>query len=290
MKDDSRVPRVVLRCERPLPQGARVELLWGRDVAAITGTSSIRDQQLVYAVREVFRANVHCSNRQGMLGCDPAAQVYVSFNAPVPRRFAEQVSIVLADGTTRKADTGLGPLDEITTGIGFRGPFAERSTVTLRLPARLTDDSGRSLTNASSFPWQLEMGEPTPIVAITPGSGVIEHHRDAALRVTLQNVEPELNARLRHLDGATGNDRAIIESLKLFAAGRGRDRIVFERRTDVRTLPVTTKRGGTALETVSIPLATPGHYLIEIESSKMASVMRGQFHRASVLVTNLAVH
>jgi hypothetical protein len=294
LKEDAAVPRVVLRCAAPLPPKTRLELVWGKDVAAAGGVASQRDQVLAFTVRDVFTATASCAEHPRRRGCDPANGVSVTFSAPVRRADADRVTLTLGDGSVRKADAERGARDAFVRGLSFAGPVPESASVRVDLPPGLQDDSGRPLANAAAFPRTLAIGEAVPFIALAAGAGVVERGPDAALRLTLRNVEASLPARLLRAGGANGpaTDEVLLRWIQRFhrEGSRDRERSMLATEADARALAIRTRPAHRPFEAVTVPLTAPGHYVFEAESARTAEADGPRFHRAAVLVTNLAVH
>jgi hypothetical protein len=188
------LPLAVLRCQRRLPSGAQVRLVWPQAIESETGVPTSNDQALAWRVRDEFEARFSCERVNKDAQCLPILPMALGFTAPVPRKTAER--IVLKSGNTvikpslpEVAQAG-GFVDRVT----FDGPFAERATFTLELPSGVTDDAGRKLANQRRFPLQVRTDEYPPLAKFAGRFGIIELKGDGMLPVTLRNLEALVEA------------------------------------------------------------------------------------------------
>ena len=82
---------VVLQPRQRLPNGARVSLVWGKDVASAAGVASAQDQVLQFKVRPPFTASFECERERRDAGCVPVSAMRVRFSAPVALADARRV-------------------------------------------------------------------------------------------------------------------------------------------------------------------------------------------------------
>ena len=206
---------LVARCSRPLPAGARVQLVWGKGIAARQAPALVTrsEQRLDFRVREAFQAEFACERERASAPCVPVRPILLRFSAPVPRAQAAQARLLPAAGGP--AITPFFDADDRATEVSelvFKGPdgrLAERARYRLELPRGLQDVSGRALANASSFPLTLATAEAPPLAKFAAAPfGVLEGGPQAALPITLRQVQQELAAdaasgqvRVKRLDG-----------------------------------------------------------------------------------------
>lgn len=216
---------VTLRCARPLPPGAKVELVWGRGIATPSGVANSAERRLRYQVRAPFSANFTCERENARADCLPIRPVRLEFSAPVPRSLAEQVALVGPGNERRKPqlETGRGepqeqllsfwerglrrfvlvfsrkkgePADPSTEGVNalvWKAPLPESSSLRIELPAALKDDAGRTLANADRFPLAVKTAGAPPLAKFAAAPfGVLELNAEPLLPVTLRQVEADL--------------------------------------------------------------------------------------------------
>jgi uncharacterized protein YfaS (alpha-2-macroglobulin family) len=203
---------LVLGCGRPLPNQARLRLVWGKGIAS-TGPARIvttTEQRFDFQVRAPFSAEFSCERERANAPCMPIRPLLLRFSAPVARALAAQVRLLPAAGGAALAprfdkDDQAGDLSELR----FAAPLAERARYSIVLPRELKDLSGRPLANAASFPLTVATGEAPPIAKFAAAPfGVVEWTADAMLPLTLRRVQDDLRprstggqVRLKHLAG-----------------------------------------------------------------------------------------
>jgi uncharacterized protein YfaS (alpha-2-macroglobulin family) len=219
---------VAVTCARPLPNEAKVSIVWAAGIETPSGVPNSADRRVPYQVRAPFSASFSCERTSSRADCLPIRPVRIEFSSPVPRKYAEKIALVAADGTRKpqleqgRGDSteqllsvGEGPLrkflllfgrgkGEVTanpseasvTAVQFSAPFPENAPLRIELPADLRDDAGRALSNASLFPL-LSKTAVTPALVKFPAAtfGVLELNAEPALPVTVRHVEAELKIK-----------------------------------------------------------------------------------------------
>ena len=200
---------LVARCARPLPPGARLQLVWGAGIAARQSPALVtrHEQRLDFRVREAFQAEFTCARERASAPCMPVRPFVLRFSAPVPRALAAQARLQPAAGGPPIAP--FFDADDRSTEVhelvfrGAGGRFAEGAQYAVRLPDGLKDVSGRDLANARSFPLAVATGEAPPLAKFAAAPfGVLEAGAQAALPITLRHLQDELRA-----DAASGQVR-----------------------------------------------------------------------------------
>ena len=203
---------LLLACQRPFPAMAGVRLVWG-PAAGANDT-----QRFEWKVRERFAAEFSCERENAQSPCLPLRPMTLRFNAPVPRAAALQVRLVPAAGAPgvaiapkKFADESNGAVNEVT----FAAPLPENARLSLTLPAGLVDETGRALSNASSFPLAVATGGMPPLAKFAGAPfGILEAplrgDEPALLPITLRQVQADLvgastggSVRVRRLDAST---------------------------------------------------------------------------------------
>lgn len=243
---------VAVTCARPLPHEAKVSVVWAAGIETPSGVPTSADRRVTYQVRAPFSASFTCERTSSRSDCLPIRPVRVEFSSPVPRKVAERIALVAADGprkpqleqgrgdsTEQLLSVGEGPLRKFlflfglsrgevqvdpseasVTAVQFSAPFPENAQLRIELPADLRDDAGRALSNASLFPLQVKTAA-TPALVKFPAAtfGVIELNAEPTLPVTVRHVEADL--KIKGLSVAPGvvkdlrvtDDAAIIDWL-----------------------------------------------------------------------------
>jgi hypothetical protein len=304
----------VLRCRRPLPAEAEVSLVLGRGIEAASGMASSEAQRFEFRVRPAFRARTSCGKVNPRAGCNPLTPIRVDFGGAIARADAERVRLVGADGRAYAAT--LDDAGEWLDALRFAGPFAEKATLRLSLPAGLRDADGRELANAGQFPLAIRTDAYPPLAKFGAPFGVLEAAQPL-LPVTLRNLETDAANRVLALPGKLaavreGDDRMVIGWLKhlerlrygrpLPAASKQRPPprqpagsfSVLENVAPVAEFSVPKPGGSQAFEVVGIPLPGPGFYVVELASPRLGAAYldgKSTFHtHTAALVTNLVAH
>ncbi|HUG35549.1 MAG TPA: hypothetical protein VML54_01285, partial [Candidatus Limnocylindrales bacterium] len=199
----------------------------------------------------------------------------------------------------------------VVPGLSFKGPFPEKAAFTLEMPADLKDDAGRPLANARRFPLAVKTEAFPPLAKFPARFGIVELTGDAALPVTLRNVEPALVARMVAIPGSPKGFREWVRG-RLFripperapeilpwirrVAEADRETSIFPAGSAVTPSQFSLPKpaGAQPMEVVGIPLREAGFYVVEIESARLGASLLGKarpmYVPAAALVTNLSVH
>ena len=188
---------LIARCERPLPNGAAMRLVWGKGIAAVADPKVLTtiEQRFRYLVRAAFTAEFTCERERANAPCLPIRPMSVRFTAPIAREAAARIRLKPASGEA------LAPVfdkDDKATEVSevvFPKPLAENAAFSVEMPAGLKDNAGRSLANASAFALKVQTGSAPPIAKFAAAPfGIVERNADGMLPVTLRHVQPDLRA------------------------------------------------------------------------------------------------
>ena len=188
---------LIARCERPLPNGSAMRVVWGKGIAAVVNPKVLTtiEQRFRYIVRAAFTAEFTCERERASAPCLPIRPMSVRFTAPIARELAVQIRLKPASGE------GLAPVfdkdDKATevSGVAFPKPLAENAAFSIEMPSGLKDNAGRPLANASAFPLKVQTGSAPPIAKFAAAPfGIVERNAEAMLPVTLRHVQPDLRA------------------------------------------------------------------------------------------------
>jgi hypothetical protein len=304
--NDGTVPEQVLllQCRQRFPQKAPVSLVWGKGIAAASGVATEQDQILRFETREHFIAEFRCERENARAGCIPVLPMTLSFNAPLNQGSSGEAVLKGPEGKVWRA-----PLDPDGRTVTFAGPFPASTEFQLEIPAGLTDDSGRPLTNAKRFPLKVRTAGFPALAKFAARFGIVELHADPALPVTLRNIESQPKVRMLNVHApdsglsgqVTGRIVGIppgrIEDIQPWlrrVAAAKRETSVFAGGPAARELKLPKLQGTGVTEVVGIPLRNPGLYVVEFESAVLGKALldppKPMFVPTAVLVTNLAVH
>ncbi|MFN9504598.1 MAG: alpha-2-macroglobulin family protein [Rubrivivax sp.] len=194
---------VLLRCQRPLPQDARMRLVFGPGIAALANPQATTREarRLQYSVRPAFSAEFTCERERAQAPCLPIRPLRVRFSEPVSREQAQQLRLKPAGGPSGGATpaAALSPVfDKDDTAsefseVRFAVPLAEDARYTLELPKDLKSVSGRPLANAASFPLTVGTGAAPPLAKFAAAPfGILESQAEPVLPLTVRHVQGDL--------------------------------------------------------------------------------------------------
>ncbi|HTR61458.1 MAG TPA: MG2 domain-containing protein, partial [Candidatus Binataceae bacterium] len=306
-------PFVILQARQHFPNGAKVTLVWGKGIKSSSGVANREDQTLDFTVRKVFKAKVSCDRENEKAGCIPLTPITVNFTADISADLARSIALVAPDGT--RVAPKLEDTDQINS-IQFPGPFKELTQYKVVIPDHFVDDSGRTLSNASQFPYPVQVDHFPPLAKFSARFGIIESV-DPVLPVTVRNLEAEIHGAKMKLDPTAGHatgfeglvtrvtarlfqltepdPKSILTWLRRVAEARRADS-VFEGAPDANqtAFALPKPNGPQAFEVMGIPLKARGLFVVELKSEKLGAALLGEnkpmYVPTSALVTNLAVH
>ena len=311
-------PAVILQARQEFPDNADVKLIWGKGIATTSGIETAQAQEINFKVRPAFEAQFRCERENAQAACIPVTPMSLSFSAPISAENVKRIAIVSPDGVRRAAQLpDSADLSDIRN-VTFSGPFNESAQYTIEIPAGLTDDTSRRLSNASRFPLAVKTDPFPPLAKFSARFGIIEE-ADPILPVTVRNLEPLLRGAqlkpsgmpsptgvllsdfLRRIDarvfGLSTPEAPTVISWLRRVAGASRQRSVFaDDKSDGAPHRFTLPRpnGAKAFEVLGIPLGKPGLYIVELKSARLGSVLLGKnapmYVPTAALVTNLSVH
>ncbi len=317
--DEPIPPRATIlgvHCRRTLPAGGKLSLRWGAAIADANGQLAGDDNRYDFKVRPAFAARFECSRVNAAASCSPLEAMRVAFTDEVPVAQALAVRLLTPDGRALSPEPP--KRKGATLGeVRFTGPFVERSRYKVQLPAGLTDQSGRPLSNAARFPLEVATGDFPPLVKFAGSFGILEAREGGVLPVTLRAVEIHLEGnKTAPLTGramAVPTDAQVAQWLRVLDKAEERTSIEepIAGSDDTRTIETTRstplirgnapvsgfrldRKDARAMEVVGIPLAAKGFHVVEIASPALGAALlgRGQtrYVAAGALVTDMSVH
>jgi uncharacterized protein YfaS (alpha-2-macroglobulin family) len=317
---------LALQCRRSLPPDTETRLIWGKGIRSASGLEAARDRVLNFKTRPAFTARLRCRRVNPQSACLPMLPLELIFSAHVPTEPLQAIRLKDETGKVYPAE----PMDPATQPLEdrmkFRGPFPEKSQLTLELPADLKDDAGRPLENAARFPLPVRIDEYPPLAKFSGDFGIVERKTGGLLPVTLRNLEPQV-AGQRHVveakDGVPGQVRRVMENdaeivrwlRRVKEAGESRgewvkpprgkedssvwredtgSKSVFGPGDQAKAFTVPKPLGEKEFEVIGIPLTDSGFYVVELSSPKLGASLLGdrrtRYVATAALVTNLGVH
>jgi len=324
LRDSANSPIVVLQCQRSLPNGVKLSLVWGQGIKSVSGLTTSQPQVLAFTTRPVFEASFSCDRVNADANCIPVLPLTLRFSAPITLENAKQIKL--------ESDTGLNVFASIPESdkkagfveyIQFPTPLPEKTKFKIKLPEVLTDDAGRTLSNASRFPLEVQTDENPPLAKFSANFGILELNGSGntppLLPITLRNVEAKLAGNMSQTRQKSGGipanvlhgdadinvidwlqrlqniDSGINPDTQEWDEKRGPGKIsIFEKNEPIRAFTVPKPLGEKAFEVVGIPLPEPGFYVVELASPRLGNALlaenRPYYAHAATLVTNMAVH
>ena len=189
---------LVARCERPLPNGAAMRLVWGKGIAAASNpkvrTTIEQRFPLCRARRLHGRAHLRARARRRAVPADPSVARALQRAGHARARGAAAP----AAGQRRAARAGVRQGRQVRRNERGRVPEAARRERDLQRRgsrcAAATSPTGRSPTRRA-FPLKVQTGSAPPIAKFAAAPfGIVERNADAMLPVTLRHVQGDLRA------------------------------------------------------------------------------------------------
>jgi uncharacterized protein YfaS (alpha-2-macroglobulin family) len=198
--DNGRI--LTIRCRQSFPSKAAVKLIWGAGITSPSGVATTEEQIFDFTVRDQFTVSFHCERTNASAPCIPMAPMRLSFSSPVPARLAKKIVMRSGKKVHKPELAGDDEEGEETAkdgrdvrGIRFKGPFPEKKSFAIELPKGFADDAGRPAANRDKFPLQVATDGFPPLAKFAAPFGIVELNGDAAIPVTLRNLEPRVKAR-----------------------------------------------------------------------------------------------
>ncbi len=317
-KDAADDKNLLLRCKQRLPAGANVTLIWGKGITTNPVDPKLRvatslDQPLKFKVRPEFKVTFTCARDNAKAACSPYQAIGLQFVGTVSRQVADAIRIKTTDGERKPAwshDDHEASVDRVT----FNAPFPESSELTVVLPGKFADDTGRAPVNVSSFPLKSRTGEGAPLAKFAANFGIIELAQPV-LPVTIRNVEPQLKQAMVNVKAtdapataAPGDAKSppkgspkevslkagapmqrvrITDDTQIMAWMRRlrlasndefkyREAPFLKSEAGVKRATLPAPAGGKVFEVVGIPLPEPGFHVVELESERLGAALLGK--------------
>lgn len=206
---------LLLHCQRPLPNGVRMRLVWGAGIAA-RGTPAVVSQQpqvFDYRVRKAFVVNFSCERERAQSPCLPLRPMVVQFSSPVSRKLAEGIRLVPDSGSAIAPFFEKDDKSEEFNEVRFTPPLPESGSFKVKLPSGFKDVAGRPVSNGEAYPLKVATSAMPPLAKFAAAPfGVIELYAEPGqaplVPMTLRHVEKSL--QVRGLDtGAAVRTKAI---------------------------------------------------------------------------------
>ncbi len=313
-RDAAPGPLELLACQRPLPAGAGVRLVWGAGIAAAGQPQLVskRAQRFQWKVRTRLLAEFSCERENARAPCLPLRPLVLRFSAPVPRAMALAARLQPAIGAALSPVLDAQERSATLSEVRFAAPLPENTRFALTLPAALQDETGRPLANAASFPLEVATGALPPLAKFAGGPfGIVESGSSggepALLPMTLRHVQADLpgastggRVAIKRFDPASNDETLLrwIARLKKDHAEQFRTRtqpmLADEAEVTRAELPQLLNSEPRATEVIGVPLPQRGYHVVEVESRILGQALlesKGPMYaRTGALVSNLGVH
>ena len=205
---------VLLSCQRPLPNGARVKLVWGKGIAARAVSQVVTTvvQTFDFKVRPAFTAEFTCERERAQSPCLPLRPMTVRFSSPISRKDAGKIRLAPDSGDSVKPFFDKDDRSEEVTDVTFMPPLPESTAMRVKLPDGLRDVTGRKLDNEGAFPLKVGTSAMPPLAKFAAAPfGVIELLAEPGqppmVPITVRHVEKSLG--VKGLDAAAVRAKTI---------------------------------------------------------------------------------
>lgn len=205
------LPKLVVQCRQRFPNESQVRLVWGKGVQSLSGVETTGDQVLAFKARKPFLATFSCKRENPQAEYIPILPMYLYFTAPVAW---EAASKIILKGPMEKIYTPSKPNEEkveFVYSVSFDGPFPENASFSVEIPKNIKDDAERDLENSAKFPLKVNTDAYPPLAKFSARFGIIELKAEAALPVTLRNIEPSVKSMMLKVED---RKKGVVEKTK----------------------------------------------------------------------------
>jgi uncharacterized protein YfaS (alpha-2-macroglobulin family) len=293
-------PTLVIKAREIFPAKAKVRFIWGAGIKSkSSGISKAQASKFDFVVRGSFSAEFSCERENSKADCIPFSSMDLYFSAPIPTALAQAIYIQ-GSGITKKAELKGDEGSNTVQGVKFSGPFSANSQFKIYIPAHVTDEAGRTLSNQTKFPLVVKTADFPPLAKFSSTFGVLEAKEDHLLPVTLRNLETQVRGASALVGQSLRLDYksfpAAVQWLKQITSRdwNDREKSVFAPQAKTKKFTIPLQKNGKAFEVVGIPLSGPGLHVIELSNTNLGHSLIGagktMYVPTVALVTNLAVH
>ncbi|MBF0162441.1 MAG: alpha-2-macroglobulin [Magnetococcales bacterium] len=190
-------PILVAQCQRPLPKGAKVGVVWGKGIRSTAGVGRIQPQRLNYNVRAPFSATVQCTRHNKNAQCVPILPIQLEFSEAIPWTAARQIRLQGPDGTLYPSRVDQEEVPESDGSVpppkvhalSFPGPFPAESTFTIEIPADAHGEEGGQQIDREPITLSVKTDRIPSLAKFAGDFGLIEANGEAMLPVTVRDLE-----------------------------------------------------------------------------------------------------
>ncbi|MGE0632613.1 MAG: MG2 domain-containing protein, partial [Pseudobdellovibrionaceae bacterium] len=302
-------PVLVIQAARAFPKKGEVSLVWDKGTLAASGAATPSRQISEFKIKEGFKVQFSCEREAPEKPCVPIASISVTFSEPVENEMAMKVQLKGPGGKVVKPSGGETKSKKATVySVEFKPPFEMSAQYEVVLPAGFKNDIGDKPINLNRFPLKFKTSDAPALLKFAADFGIIEMSPEAALPVTLRNLEETIATSIRgEKIPLSGNVMKLDESRAIdiprWLSKVSRDSVSADSlfsgsdKLDVKKISIKKPAGAKAFEVVGIPFSKPGFYVVEMESKKIGETLGGidggknrTFIRSAALVTKMAVH
>ena len=130
---------LIARCERPLPNGAAMRLIWGKGIAAAANPKVLTTRRAALSaiiVRAAFTADFTCERERANAPCLPIRPMSLRFTAPISREAAAQIRLKPASGEAMAPVFDKDDKATEVSEVAFPKPLAENAAFSDRAAGR----------------------------------------------------------------------------------------------------------------------------------------------------------
>ncbi|AAN49385.1 alpha-2-macroglobulin family protein [Leptospira interrogans] len=186
---------ILIKPDQKFPSGQKVYLVLEKGLKSKSGVPRSSTRKIEYSVRQAFRAEFSCDRVNAKAACIPSLPLTLRFNSPVSVEILKKIQLQTNDGKTIPVKV-FSENGDHQYDVSFPVPLSPKSKFQILLPPGIKDDSGRTLSNQSSFPLTVFTDDYPPLLKFASMFGILERFPEAVLPVTIRNLEAENPVRL----------------------------------------------------------------------------------------------
>ncbi|MDX1958428.1 MAG: MG2 domain-containing protein [Leptospiraceae bacterium] len=293
-----------IKSKLKFPNSRKVALVWDKGIKSKNSKIATTElQNFEFMTRKEFTIDYSCERENQNSECIPLSNISLNFSSGVSRDLAGKIVLKTKNKSFSAKITEEG---NIVYGLNFEPSFLENTTFQIEVPNDLVDDSGRKLGNPRKFPLTVKTGAFPPLAKFFNGRfGILEHEKETLVPLTIRNLEKGIKSKIYGFTQSSDqfskflgkqqkiDPKEILNWLDIVQR-QGRDKSLFDSKSNPTSFAIPQSKDGKAFEVVGIPLKETGFYILEIQSFALGKSLldssNPMYVPTSVLVTNMAVH